>query len=61
MIVFCCQSANSSITCVKIVSTVDYMVAAGNDLGIVTIFQIPKEIPDILPEIFKPKRKKQVL
>lgn len=37
------------------------MVAAGNNEGVVTIFQVPKEIPDSLPEIFKPKKKKQVL
>lgn len=54
------QDTNSIITCVTIVSTVDYMVAAGNNNGVVTIFQVPKQLPDSLPESFKPKKKKQV-
>ena len=37
------------------------MVAAGSNQGNVTIFQIPKEPPDSLPESLKPKVKKQVL
>jgi hypothetical protein len=36
------------------------MVAAGNDQGIVTVFQIPKIPPDSLPESMKPKKNKQV-
>lgn len=36
------------------------MVAAGNDQGIVTVFQIPKTPPDSLPESMKPKKNKQV-
>jgi hypothetical protein len=36
------------------------MVAAGNDQGIVTVFQIPKTPPDSLPESLKPKKNKQV-
>jgi hypothetical protein len=36
------------------------MVAAGNDEGIVTVFQIPKIPPDSLPESIKPKKNKQV-
>jgi hypothetical protein len=36
------------------------MVAAGNDQGIVTVFQIPKTPPDGLPESMKPKKNKQV-
>jgi hypothetical protein len=43
-----------------VVSTVDFMVAAGNDEGIVTVFQIPKIPPDSLPESIKPKKNKQV-
>ena len=39
----------------KIVSTVDYMVGAGNAAGQVTVFQIPKEHPENLPDNFKPK------
>jgi hypothetical protein len=36
------------------------MVAAGGDDGIVTVFQIPKILPDSLPESIKPKKNKQV-
>ncbi|OXU23452.1 hypothetical protein TSAR_001636 [Trichomalopsis sarcophagae] len=57
---FGCEDSNSIITCVKVVSTVDYMVAAGNNHGVVTIFQVPKQLPDSLPESLKPKKKKQV-
>ncbi|XP_015517957.2 WD repeat-containing protein CG11141 isoform X1 [Neodiprion pinetum] len=55
-----CENTNTSITCVRVISTVDYMVAAGNDQGIVTVFQIPKNPPDSLPDSLKPKQKKQV-
>ncbi|XP_011497895.1 PREDICTED: WD repeat-containing protein CG11141 [Ceratosolen solmsi marchali] len=55
-----CQDTNSIITCIQVISTVDYMVAAGNNRGVVTIFQIPKQLPDSLPETWKPKKKKQV-
>ncbi|CAH0713085.1 unnamed protein product, partial [Brenthis ino] len=50
-----CEASTSPITYVKIVSTVDYMVGAGNVSGQVTVFQIPKEHPDNLPDTFKPK------
>jgi pheromone shutdown protein TraB len=60
MLVFCFQNTGSAITCVKVISTVDFMVAAGNDQGIVTVFQIPKTPPDGLPESMKPKKNKQV-
>ncbi|XP_066992406.2 tectonin beta-propeller repeat-containing protein 2 isoform X2 [Anabrus simplex] len=55
-----CENTASSVSCVKVISTVDYMVAAGNELGIVTVFQIPKAVPDCLPESMKPKKNKQV-
>ncbi|KAL1124454.1 hypothetical protein AAG570_001080 [Ranatra chinensis] len=42
-----------SITCIKLVSTVDIMVAAGDDNGIVTIFKVPKPTPDWLPHYKK--------
>lgn len=54
------QNVNTVITCIRVISTVDYMVAVGNDQGIVTVFQIPKQPPDSLPESLKPKQKKQV-
>lgn len=41
----------------KILSTVDYMVAAASELGTITIFQIPKTHPETLPESLKPKSK----
>ncbi|PZC72695.1 hypothetical protein B5X24_HaOG210733 [Helicoverpa armigera] len=50
-----CEASTSPITYVKIVSTVDYMVGAGNAAGQVTVFQIPKEHPENVPESFKPK------
>lgn len=37
-----------AITCLKVISTVDYMIAAGNKHGEVTIFQIQKELPSDL-------------
>lgn len=39
------SEASSPITCVKIVSSVEYMVAAGNASGQVSVFQIQKELP----------------
>lgn len=44
----------------QVISTVDYMVAAGNEHGVITVFQIPKSPPDTLPDNLKPKQKKQV-
>jgi hypothetical protein len=40
------QDNSSVLTCIKIISTVDYMIAAGSQHGIVTVFQVPKIIPD---------------
>ncbi|XP_076640895.1 uncharacterized protein LOC143352361 [Halictus rubicundus] len=54
-----CENVNSKITCIQVISTVDYMVAAGNEQGVVTVFQIPKNPPDSLPDSLKPKQKKQ--
>ncbi|XP_056630602.1 WD repeat-containing protein CG11141 [Diorhabda sublineata] len=48
---------NISVTVLKIISTVDYMVACGNAVGNISIFQIPKTCPDNLPESLKPKNK----
>ncbi|KAJ0173923.1 hypothetical protein K1T71_010069 [Dendrolimus kikuchii] len=50
-----CEASNTPITYVKIVSTVDYMVGAGNAAGQVTVFQIPKEHPENIPDTLKPK------
>ncbi|KPJ10413.1 WD repeat-containing protein CG11141 [Papilio machaon] len=50
-----CEASTSPITYVKIVSTVDYMVGAGNAAGQVTVFQIPKEHPENIPDTLKPK------
>ncbi|XP_011302485.1 WD repeat-containing protein CG11141 [Fopius arisanus] len=55
-----CENAYSGITCLRVISTVDYMVAAGNAQGVVTVFQIPKNLPESLPESLRPKQKKQV-
>lgn len=46
----------SVITCIQVVDSVDWMVAAGDDCGRVTIFQIEKEHPSELGPIApKPK------
>lgn len=60
MFLFLLQNVNSKITSIQVISTVDYMVAAGNEHGVVTVFQIPKNPPDSLPDSLKPKQKKQV-
>lgn len=54
------QNSRSPVTCVKIVSTVDHMVAAGDRTGQVTIFQIPKPHPDSVPDYIKPKTNQQI-
>ncbi|KAI4502558.1 hypothetical protein M0802_002470 [Mischocyttarus mexicanus] len=53
-----CWCINTNITCLEIISTVDYMVAVGSDKG-VKIFRIPKVIPDSVPERMKPKENKK--
>ncbi|KAL6265330.1 hypothetical protein P5V15_002131 [Pogonomyrmex californicus] len=55
-----CENISSKITSIQVISTVDFMVAAGNEHGVVTVFQIPKNPPDSLPNSLKPKQKKQV-
>ncbi|GLV45560.1 uncharacterized protein CBL_02580 [Carabus blaptoides fortunei] len=52
-----CENPNVRITTIKVISTVDYMVACGNCDGQISIFQIPKTHPDTLPESLKPKSK----
>ncbi|CAH1994895.1 unnamed protein product [Acanthoscelides obtectus] len=51
------ENPNVPLTSLKILSTVDYMVACGNNLGNVSIFQIPKSHPESIPENLKPKNK----
>lgn len=48
------------ITCVKVVSSVDYMVAAGDKTGTVTVFKVPKPTPEWLPEVYKQNVNRQV-
>lgn len=50
------QNSNVNVTVVKVISTVDYMVACGNNLGNISIFQIPKTHPDTIPDNLKPKK-----
>ncbi|KAK4873241.1 hypothetical protein RN001_015270 [Aquatica leii] len=52
-----CESTNVPITTVKIISTVDYMVACGNREGNISIFQVPKSHHESLPENLRPKNK----
>ncbi|XP_039278777.1 tectonin beta-propeller repeat-containing protein 2 [Nilaparvata lugens] len=47
------QRSGASITCVRAVSSVDYMVAAGDKNGTVTIFKLPKPIPEEIPDALK--------
>lgn len=51
---------NNKITCIKIISTVDYMIAIGNNNGVITIFQVPKNIPESLSDIIIQNKKKQI-
>lgn len=37
-------------TCIKVVSSVEHLIAVGNQNGEVTVFQIPKELPNDLKE-----------
>ncbi|XP_074028022.1 WD repeat-containing protein CG11141 isoform X2 [Leptinotarsa decemlineata] len=48
---------NIPITALKILSTVDYMVACGNKSGNISIFQIPKSHSESIPESLRPKNK----
>ncbi|KAF5296060.1 hypothetical protein FQA39_LY12682 [Lamprigera yunnana] len=52
-----CESTNVPITTVKIISTVDYMVACGNSEGNISIFQVPKSHHELLPKNLRPKNK----
>ncbi|KAK6623332.1 hypothetical protein RUM43_009184 [Polyplax serrata] len=51
------ENSHSEVTCVKVVSTIDYMVAAGTNQGSVIVFQIPKVVPECIPDQLKPKKK----
>lgn len=42
---------NAAITCIKIISSVEYLIAVGNVSGQVTVFQIQKELPPELTEL----------
>lgn len=44
---------NAEITCIGIVSTVDFMIACGHEDGQISIFQIPKLYPELLPDSLK--------
>ncbi|CAG9816312.1 unnamed protein product [Phaedon cochleariae] len=48
---------NIPITALKVISTVDYMIACGNRSGNISIFQIPKSHPESIPESLKPQNK----
>lgn len=49
------KKANIPVTAVKVISTVDYMLASGCSDGNINIFQIPKSHPDSIPDSLKPK------
>ncbi|XP_062555698.1 WD repeat-containing protein CG11141 [Armigeres subalbatus] len=43
---------SNHLTCIRIISTVEFMVAAGDQQGMISIFQIPKEAPpDVCAEL----------
>ncbi|XP_017777988.1 PREDICTED: WD repeat-containing protein CG11141 isoform X1 [Nicrophorus vespilloides] len=52
-----CENVNSPVSCVKIVSSVDFMICCGSQDGTITIFQVPKTPPDTLPESLRPETK----
>lgn len=52
-----CENLSVPITCIKVISTVDYMLAVGNRDGNVNIFQLPKVPPESLPLSLRPKDK----
>ncbi|XP_044762515.1 WD repeat-containing protein CG11141 isoform X2 [Coccinella septempunctata] len=52
-----CENSNIPITSIKVLSTVDFMLACGSTSGNISIFQIPKVHPDWIPEKLKPKNK----
>lgn len=52
------QKCGPKITYVKVISSVDYMIAAGDESGAVSIFIVPKEKLILLPSnIGKPPQK----
>ncbi|KAI5704440.1 hypothetical protein M8J75_005321 [Diaphorina citri] len=44
------EKGDLGISCLKLVPSVDYMLAVGDKSGIISIFKIPKELPKDLPE-----------
>ncbi|XP_026464297.1 WD repeat-containing protein CG11141-like [Ctenocephalides felis] len=49
-----CEEPTNRITEIKVVSSVEYMVACGADNGLISVFSIPKEIPaDLVRNEFK--------
>ncbi|KAJ8975516.1 hypothetical protein NQ317_010631 [Molorchus minor] len=52
-----CENPNVPITAIRVISTVDYMLACGNKAGNISIFQIPKSHPESVPDNLKPKNK----
>lgn len=52
-----CENSNVPITSIKVLSTVDFMLACGSTSGNISIFQIPKVHPEWIPEKLKPKNK----
>lgn len=50
------QKSLSPITCVATVSSVEFMVAAGDKLGVITIFRIPKELPEWISQPMQKQR-----
>uniref|UniRef100_A0A1Y1MJB7 HPS5-like beta-propeller domain-containing protein n=2 Tax=Photinus pyralis TaxID=7054 RepID=A0A1Y1MJB7_PHOPY len=52
-----CENTSIPVTTLKVISTVDYMVACGNQDGSISIFQVPKSHHESLPENLRPKNK----
>ncbi|KAG8226574.1 hypothetical protein J437_LFUL007266, partial [Ladona fulva] len=55
-----CENSTSPIVCVRVVSTVDYMIAVGSEDGNVTVFQIPRPVPDVAPPSLYSKQNRQI-
>ncbi|XP_071450036.1 WD repeat-containing protein CG11141 [Hetaerina americana] len=54
-----CENTSSPIICIRVVSTIDFMVAAGSEDGNVSVFQIPKPEPVATP-VPKPVKSRQI-
>ncbi|XP_046400254.1 WD repeat-containing protein CG11141 isoform X2 [Ischnura elegans] len=55
-----CENTPSPIVCIRLVSTTDFMVAAGSEDGNVSVFQIPKPEPTTIPPVSGSTKSRQI-